>query len=88
MDKLITDQLFTGSFFQNEKPVAAIYENCVFKECNFNGLHLSGFSFVECRFEQCDLSNMQLGNTAFREVTFQQCKMLVGLLGKYQIIVD
>jgi fluoroquinolone resistance protein len=76
VDKLITDQHFSGNFFQDEKPQAAIYENCVFEQCNFNGQHLSGFSFVDCRFEQCDLSNAQLGNTAFREVSFQHCKML------------
>ncbi len=52
------------------------YENCVFKQCNFNGSNLEDIIFTDCCFENCDLSLARLSSTALRSVEFMYCKLL------------
>ncbi|WP_228417810.1 pentapeptide repeat-containing protein [Chryseobacterium oranimense] len=51
------------------------YENCIFRNCNFEYADLSGFTFTDCEFSGCNLSMAKLIKTAFHEVIFKECKM-------------
>ncbi|MXS71206.1 pentapeptide repeat-containing protein [Flavobacteriaceae bacterium W22] len=51
------------------------YENCTFRNCNFEYLNISGFRFTDCEFIESNLSMTKLIGTAFREVVFKDCKM-------------
>jgi fluoroquinolone resistance protein len=52
------------------------YENCIFKNCNFLSIDVSGFVFSDCVFTSCNLTLIKLDKTAFRDVQFKDCKML------------
>lgn len=68
-ESYILDQNFENTdFSQIEK---GEYENCIFRNCNFEYADLSGFSFNDCG----NLSMAKLVSTAFRNVIFKECKM-------------
>ena len=75
MNELIRDQTFEGINFV-EKPIAADFEDCVFKSCFFSKARLSNLSFTNCTFENCDLSGANLHKAAFQDCEFIACKML------------
>lgn len=52
------------------------FENCVFSQCNFEGVDLSQNIFIDCTFSSCNLSLSKLTKTAFRDVSFKDCKLL------------
>ncbi len=52
------------------------YENCVFKNCNFENEDLKGVKFYDCQFINCNLSLVKITNTIFRDIKFSECKML------------
>jgi len=54
------------------------YDNCTFKNCDFQSVDLKNYVFSDCFFEECNLSNQKLYNTAFKTVEFIKCK-LVGI---------
>ncbi|MXS72693.1 pentapeptide repeat-containing protein, partial [Flavobacteriaceae bacterium W22] len=51
------------------------YENCTFRNCNFEYLNISGFRFTDCEFIESNLSMTNLIGSAFREVVFKACQM-------------
>lgn len=62
--------------FSSQPRLEDNYENCLFKNCNFNGVDLSGIMFSECRFHSSDLSLVKTSETIFRGVQFEHCKLL------------
>jgi len=56
--------------------LAVEYADCLFENCHFQEVDLSGISFDNCRFEGCDLSLAKVRDTAFREIRFSNCKLL------------
>jgi uncharacterized protein YjbI with pentapeptide repeats len=52
------------------------YENCQFIGCNFSGVNLSDYKFIECTFKECNMSLVKLTKASFREAIFIHCKML------------
>ncbi len=52
------------------------YENCIFKNCNFENGDLKDIKFYDCQFINCNLSLVKIANTIFRDVKFSECKML------------
>jgi len=62
-------------FRENALPDGS-YEECQFINCNFNGVDLSGRTFVSCTFDGCDASLVKLKNTSLQDVKFLNCKLL------------
>ena len=52
------------------------YEDCVFNNCIFSEVDLSGINFKECSFQNCDFSLAKVNNTGFNDAKFINCKML------------
>ncbi|MFK8060621.1 MAG: pentapeptide repeat-containing protein, partial [Polaribacter sp.] len=52
------------------------YDNCTFKDCNFESIHASNIQFVECEFIDCNFSNTIVKDSAFKDVNFINCKMI------------
>jgi uncharacterized protein YjbI with pentapeptide repeats len=67
------DQTFENTDFSGF--LKGEYENCIFRNCNFEYADLSGFTFTDCEFTGCNLSMAKLIKTAFHEVIFKECKM-------------
>lgn len=76
MHPLIEDQTFEKIDFTANKPTATEYEYCQFRNCNFAGVDLSGFRFMECSFSDCDWSNVKLSGATLNDVRFVGCKIL------------
>src|SRR5690606_6177139 len=72
----IENKDYQGLDFRVEKLSSGEYELCIFKDCIFSNLDLTGFSFTECEFENCDLSNAFGINISMRDVIFRNCKIL------------
>lgn len=70
----VLDQTFEHSDFSELQK--GEYENCIFRNCNFEYADLSAFSFNDCEFVGCNVSMVKLSQTAFRDVVFKECKML------------
>ena len=70
------DQNFDNTDFVRSPLEKGEYENCTFRNCNFEYADISGFTFTDCEFTGCNLSMAKLVNTAFRSVHFKECKML------------
>jgi uncharacterized protein YjbI with pentapeptide repeats len=69
----ILDQTFENTDFSQFQK--GEYENCTFRNCNFEYADLSFFNFNDCEFIGCNLSMAKLLSTAFRDVVFKECKM-------------
>ncbi|WP_322970362.1 pentapeptide repeat-containing protein [Faecalibacter sp. LW9] len=52
------------------------FEQCQFSHCNFNGVDLNDFNFINCEFMECNLSLAQINGTTFQDVNFENCKMV------------
>lgn len=52
------------------------YDNCIFENCNFEGVHASNIQFLECQFINCNFSNTIVKTMSFKEVLFDNCKMI------------
>lgn len=74
--QLFSDEQFSGKNYAIEGFPKGEYENCLFKNCNFNSADLRHVVFMDCQFEQCDLSNIKVPDTAFKNVRFGDCKLL------------
>ena len=74
--KYIQDKTFEKINFNEVSPEPAEYENCIFFNCDFSYVDLSGINFAECKFKQCNLSLAKLNKTTFRDVLFTDCNML------------
>jgi fluoroquinolone resistance protein len=60
-----------------EKPlVKGEYEQCVFRNCDFNFSDWRGFKFIDCQFIDCNLSMANLSAAVMNVVHFQGCKLL------------
>jgi uncharacterized protein YjbI with pentapeptide repeats len=68
-DKTFT-KLTPGDFKKAE------YEKCIFVNCDFSGVDLSGAKFIECEFKGCGLSLVKVAGTTINDVIFRDCKML------------
>lgn len=73
---MIYDRIFEKTDFSANGPDKGEYENCLFVNCSFSRVDLSGTDFFECRFSYCDFSMAKPVNTAFRDVVFEHCKLL------------
>jgi fluoroquinolone resistance protein len=76
MDSFIDGVVFEKENFTLKPLVKGVYEQCVFKLCDFSGSNLNDLRFSECLFDSCNLSMAKLINTAFNDVRFKNCKML------------
>lgn len=54
----------------------AEYENCIFNQCNFSNLDLSGYKFIDCEFRFCNLSMFKLLKSTLQDIAFNDCKLL------------
>ncbi|WP_298484927.1 pentapeptide repeat-containing protein [uncultured Maribacter sp.] len=72
----ILDKTYTKQDYTTNRLPRAEYENCIFKECNFENGLLDGQNFMECTFIKCNFSATNITNTIFKEVSFTTCKML------------
>lgn len=54
----------------------AVYEECLFRNCELAAADLQHSRFISCRFESCNLSLALISGSAFRDVNFEGCKML------------
>lgn len=52
------------------------YDKCVFVNCSFANVNLTGFKFSNCEFIQCNFSLAILAKTSVQEVKFKNCKLL------------
>lgn len=71
----ISGQDFDQSAVSKNPLKTGEYEQCTFRNINFEHGDFSGFVFNECEFIGCNLSLIKLTHTAFREVIFNECKM-------------
>lgn len=71
----VTDKTFKNIDFEQKLLEVGEYENCIFRNCNFEYANLSGFKFTGCEFIESNLSMTKLIGTAFRDVVFKNCKM-------------
>jgi fluoroquinolone resistance protein len=62
--------------FRTEPLPSWSYEECRFLNCTFNGVDLSGRTFVDCSFEECDASLVKLKECSLQAVKFVNCKLL------------
>lgn len=74
-------QIFESLTLQNidytiENIVQGEYEGCNFIHCNFSGVDLSKFVFINCQFEGCNLSLTKIHQVLFRDVKFKGSKMI------------
>lgn len=70
-----------ASFYQQvfekaETVLQGAYEECVFRNCDFSGGNLNGFTFENCEFHNCNLSNAEVRGSSFQQVGFTDCKLL------------
>jgi fluoroquinolone resistance protein len=70
------NQLLEGVNFSEQPPAKGEYDQCTFRNCNFSGVDLSEFVFIDSVFELCDLSMVKLKNCSFCNVKFKACKQL------------
>lgn len=68
--------LYQQLFEKAETVLQGTYEECVFRNCDFSGLSLNGFTFENCEFHSCNLSNAEVRNSSFQQVGFTDCKLL------------
>jgi len=73
---VILDQRFKNQDYTKKGLPKAEYDNCIFKDCNFENSYLSTISFLECEFINCNLTNTKLKEVTFRDVVFTDCKMI------------
>lgn len=76
MSSYYSDQEFTGIDYTQQPLDKGEYDNCTFRECNFESLHLSIRTFLECTFINCNLTNVKFGGTSLNQVLFDGCKLL------------
>lgn len=61
----------------DENPLpAGEYEACTFKNCNFSGVDLSGYAFIDCIVVDSDWSLAKLTRTVLRDLRFNGCKLM------------
>lgn len=70
--EFIADKTFGKSFAFRP----AEYDGCVFENCDFSKLDLSGSTFADCVFTDCNFSMAASGKTSFRDVSFSGCKLI------------
>ena len=70
------DQRFDKKDFTTSPLSFGDFEQCHFIQCNFNGVDLNDFNFINCEFVECNLSLAQINGTTFQEVNFTNCKMM------------
>lgn len=80
-NEAIDDQNFE-KISVNELIKHTIYDDCVFKNCDFSDVNLNGFEFTDCRFEFCNLSMAKLDGTTLHDVKFNNCKLMGVDFGK------
>ncbi len=73
---LTENKVFDKISFSEHILVKGVYEECTFKNCNFNGIDLSGITFRTCTFNNCDCSLTKLRSTTLQDVRFVNCKLL------------
>ena len=77
MNTMLTEnKVFEKISFSEHILVKGVYEECTFKNCNFNGVDLSGITFRTCSFNNCDCSLSKLKNTILQDVRFENSKLL------------
>lgn len=52
-----------------------IFDQVIFKQASFVGLHIYQVEFIDCIFEKCDLSNVVMEQAVFHRVEFIACKL-------------
>ena len=77
MNTMLTEnKVFEKISFKEHILVKGVYEECTFKNCNFNSVDLSGITFRTCLFNNCDCSLTKLKNTILQDVRFVNSKLL------------
>lgn len=51
------------------------FENCIFKNMDWQQAYISRMVFEDCGFIDCNLSNAEVSNTALKMVKFEGCKL-------------
>ena len=77
MNTMLTEnKVFEKISFKEHILFKGVYEECTFKNCNFNSVDLSGITFRTCLFNNCDCSLTKLKNTILQDVRFVNSKLL------------
>lgn len=67
---------YQETFEKAETLLQGSYEECTFRNCDFSGQDLNGFTFEHCVFYSCNLSNARVRSSSFQQVEFTGCKLL------------
>lgn len=70
-DIIVCENIITGEDFYRIELSSAIFQKCMFTNCNF----LKG-SFVDVKFAACDFSNCNFEETYFDRCRFEECKCM------------
>lgn len=71
-----SDLTFDALDEKGGKVEGRLFEDCVFRKCNFGGAIFKGCRFHDCLFDSCDLSNIQVSGSVFRGTSFKDCKLI------------
>lgn len=52
-----------------------VFEQCLFRDCEWSGADLRDLRFIDCRMERCNLSLAKVAGTGFQNVAFAECKL-------------
>lgn len=72
-DTLITKGALTENLLAHRH-----FENCVFQNCDFSDVSITGVLFEDCRLLDCNLSSVDLRDSAWQLCHLENCK-LIGL---------
>ncbi len=63
------------TFTKSTLPDRGSYEQCIFRDCQWQQCDLSRYVFTDCEFHQCDLSMVKVNGTTFNGVVFRSCRL-------------
>ena len=75
-DNYFDSEIFSKVDYRQQNIHKGEYDNCTFKYCNFENVHVTNIQFIECEFIECNFSNAIVKNTAFKDVQFVNCKLM------------
>jgi len=69
-------KIFDNLDTAGESITEAVFENCIFQQCNFSDARFYKCKFVDCVFTSSNLSNIKVDYSKFFDVRFNESKLV------------
>lgn len=75
MPEEFTDRTIGGEDWRKWELFGAVFDTCVFRDCNMAEAVFTSAEFTGCRFESCNLKLVKLSKASLKSAVFIDCKL-------------